>query len=793
MENISNIPIGFIKIKLMYDGIIKYITGSNLFFKPLLPLDAKAIKYGDIEQTLSKLAGESLLSKYKEKILVAARDNKTFSEDISVSISGKKQELSTVRIASVIEDRQVFVYLLALDSSSEVGINDLVTTLCDIHLINSISKDVQFKYNVLKDILYMPYMKPDGKLGYTEINDYKSANYINYVHPEYREAFSEILDGTWAGVRNDKGCFEYRGKFINSKCYTWIKFNFIYIRNENKDIVSIIGRLSDIQAEKRAQRKLEMKLRTDSATGLLNKVATETITTEIFKGLSKSDDKFDYYILVIDVDNFKFINDSYGHYLGDRAIKIVSKILKKHFRNTDVIGRIGGDEFFILLKNISKEMVEKKCYDMLKNLKEEEFAMSLSIGISKYGKDGRDYITLFSKADIAMYQAKVSNKGKKVVFYDSTYNENSLHEKKENLKIKKQDNILLIANNEKCIDDIKLAISKDFNFIVCRTLNEWLMKYNKTKDKINLIIIDDEPFIMSKMEELSSLIKEIKSSEVPIMMLVEDINNVKEETIYSLGADDVILKPVLPKTCLNRVKGIIELHNIRKHLKEAELKSEENLRKQYKKIESSQFEILLKMNTLIEFRDFDNNNQHHCEKICEYVKILLEELSYTYPNMYGYNEEQIRIISKAAMLHDIGKITIPEYVLLKNDEFSEQERKMMRNHTVKGGQIIEHILEDKGSLYYNTCMHIALYHHEKYDGSGYPFGLKNNQIPIEAQITGLADTYDKLTSGRAYKKKISHNEAVEKILSQKTKYSKECLLCFENISDVFQDIKNKFI
>lgn len=173
--------------------------------------------------------------------------------------------------------------------------------------------------------------------------------------------------------------------------------------------------------------------------------------------------------------------------------------------------------------------------------------------------------------------------------------------------------------------------------------------------------------------------------------------------------------------------------------------------------------------SVIESRDF--SAEHHCQKMRLFTEVLLEKVRKYCPE-YHLTKEQCDKISFAAMMHDMGKISIPDRILQKPGRLTHDEFQIIKNHTRKGRQIFDHVLQtmtEKDEEYelFRYCAEVCMYHHERFDGGGYPAGLKNNEIPISAQVVGLVDAYDALISERIYKPACDLDEAFDMIVEGK--------------------------
>lgn len=197
-------------------------------------------------------------------------------------------------------------------------------------------------------------------------------------------------------------------------------------------------------------------------------------------------------------------------------------------------------------------------------------------------------------------------------------------------------------------------------------------------------------------------------------------------------------------------------------------------------------ELLLEyLISVIESRDFFA--EHHCEKVKRFTEIILEKVRQFCPE-YKLKKRDCEYISFAAMMHDLGKIAIPDHILHKPGKLTFEETQIMQNHTRKGRRIFENIQNAMGQEnmeyeLFRYCAEVCMYHHERFDGGGYPMGLKKNEIPISAQVVGLADAYDALVSERIYKPAYSREEAFEMIMKG------ECGVFNPRLTEIFSMVR----
>ncbi|MGN0290946.1 MAG: diguanylate cyclase, partial [Lachnospiraceae bacterium] len=233
------------------------------------------------------------------------------------------------------------------------------------------------------------------------------------IHKEDREKYDKVLRGMLE--KEIEGAFEYRALVEQEDGIVhsvWHKAYYKSIAGNSGKIIRIIGRIRNIDKEKRMQDQLLEKSRRDAMTGLLNKQALRDDIEEFFAEEPEGIHAF----MVIDIDNFKKINDTFGHIFGDTIIKEVAEKISNKFRGMDMMGRVGGDEFVVCMKYTTIEHALEKAHSLCESVRKKysgecaQRIITCSVGISIYGEDGMDYETLFRKADLAMYRAKVSGK-----------------------------------------------------------------------------------------------------------------------------------------------------------------------------------------------------------------------------------------------------------------------------------------------------------------------------------------------------------------------------------------------
>lgn len=303
-------------------------------------------------------------------------------------------------------------------------------------------------------------------------------------------------------------------------------------------------------------------------------------------------------------------------------------------------------------------------------------------------------------------------------------------------------NIKIAVNGEKCLDVV-------------------------SKNKIDMILLDVMMPVLDGYETCKILKQNEDTKNIPIIFLTAKSSIKDEEQGLELGAIDFLSKPISPSIVKARVKTHLENAEYQKLLENKSKWLENEVEKKLSQINKLQDATLMVMISLAEFRDEETGN--HIKRTQEFIAILATKLSqfekYTDILNLGY----INNLVKSAPLHDIGKVAIPDNILLKPAKLNDEELIIMRTHPAKGLEILnkakEYLKEDSDFL--TIASEIAGGHHEKWDGTGYPKGLKEEEIPLSARLMALADVYDALTSARPYKKPFSHEEATNFITVNK--------------------------
>ncbi|MCD6258799.1 MAG: two-component system response regulator [Helicobacteraceae bacterium] len=319
------------------------------------------------------------------------------------------------------------------------------------------------------------------------------------------------------------------------------------------------------------------------------------------------------------------------------------------------------------------------------------------------------------------------------------------------------------------------------------------LEYLRTKTKPDLILLDILMPELSGYEVIEQIKKDSSLRDIPVIFLTAKESMKDEQKGFTLGAADYITKPVSVPILHARIKTQLENKKAADFLKDQNHYLEAEVLKRTHDLLAIENVAILAMASLAETRDSETGL--HIRRTQNYVKILAKKLQ-DHPKFSDFlTPENITILYKSAPLHDIGKVGIPDAILLKPAKLTSQEFEIMKTHTTLGKEAIEHAEQQLGYEidFLKIAKEIVHSHQEKYDGSGYPLGLKGEEIPIAARLMAIADVYDALISERVYKKAYSHKEAVEIMREGRgSHFDPDVLDAFLEIEEEFYAIAKRF-
>ena len=305
---------------------------------------------------------------------------------------------------------------------------------------------------------------------------------------------------------------------------------------------------------------------------------------------------------------------------------------------------------------------------------------------------------------------------------------------------------------------LKQIFSPDYHIQEAENGRDGLQAILSGPDRFCAVLLDVVMPEMDGLEVLRRLSQAGLPGRLPIFLITAEANDRVLHEAYGLGVMDVISKPVIPYVVQRRVNSVVELFRARRRLGSQVERQQSELLRQAEQIIQLNQGMIEALSTAIEFRSGESGD--HVRRIHDITEYLLRHT----PLGRGFSQEDIRDIALASIMHDVGKIAIPDAILNKPGKLTAEEFAVMKTHTVQGAELLEKIPQMRELGAYKYAWDIARHHHERWDGRGYPDGLAGDDISIWAQIVSLADVYDALISRRVYKEAFPWQRALEMIV-----------------------------
>ncbi len=543
------------------------------------------------------------------------------------------------------------------------------------------------------------------------------------------------------------------------------------------DISLLYHAANHISAAFIALEKMHHLVTRDPLTGAFNRIR---LNEEIERAWLTSH-RYDYSmaIIIVDVDHFKTLNDTFGHNVGDETLCAFAKIMQEASRTTDIIARYGGDEFVAILPRADKEdavafgeRLMKKTREYTLEKEGNKIKLSISIGISTSLNHTKpaSYSELLIQADQALYTAKNSGRNRICIWPDHTCSsivENiiatNIPDTEDNhayeiAEIKEQvGRILLVDDDEPILKVIKAMLNFDGYEVDTFTTATEALEHLKTKHGYYNILMTDLGLpdmngleVLHKANELDdSIIKIVISGQATVDNAINALRK---------GAHDFIQKPVIKEQLSIMIKHALEFHKLKRENKRHQIHLEETVNKRSAQLAATleetkrSYEFTLEaMVAMLDARE--RHTAKHSIRTRSMAIILAKHI--------GVPKEDINNIASGALLHDIGKIGIPDSVLLKEGPLTDEQWVIMKKHPQIGYDVI------KTSPYLKDAAQIVYQHQERHDGNGYPQHLKGEEICIGARIFSVIDAYDAMRSKRVYRGPIPPEAAIADLIQNK--------------------------
>ncbi len=487
-------------------------------------------------------------------------------------------------------------------------------------------------------------------------------------------------------------------------------------------------------------------------------------------------------VAMIDLDDFKIYNDTFGHDAGDLALTTVVGIIKDNIRRTDMLIRMGGDEFLLVMPDIAEQAFADKLNQIQGKIHSSkvpgysQLRLSVSIGGVLSGSVSTVERAI-RKADQFMYQAKTC-KNMVVTEHDEQLKEQQESVNNNGSKAYKY-RILVVDDSEMNREILSEILNEEYDIIEADSGDTCIDMLRKYETGISLVLLDIVMPGMDGFGVLNYMNRHHYLEDIPVIMISSEDSTETVRRAYEMGVSDYINRPFDAGVVHRRVYNTIKLYAKQRRLIAL------ITNQVYEKEKNNRMMVGI-LSQIVEFRNGESGS--HVLNINIFTGMLLESLV-QHTDKYDLSWSERLLITTASALHDIGKIGIDDKILNKPGRLTDEEFKIMQNHTIIGASILENMGSYQDEELMKVAYQICRWHHERYDGKGYPDGLKGDEIPISAQVVSLADVYDALVSERVYKKAYSHEKAIEMITNGECGCFNPILL--ECLLDIQDRIKRK--
>lgn len=557
-----------------------------------------------------------------------------------------------------------------------------------------------------------------------------------------RKALS--LDTVREAIKSGRKYEVYGGTKFGQNAIDYKKLSFMPCGNGRYAFLAIsdFGSLADYYNEE--LRRMAEGTRLDILTGAYTRNYYETEMKHA---------SFAGGVALIDIDDFKLCNDLYGHDVGDLALIETSKAIRSNIMEKDILIRYGGDELLLLLPEATPErmdsVLEKIRADVSEVKNGKLGGIRLSISVGGVMTDKGPITDAVYRADRIMYLAK---RQKNTVMTDRKIESNS---EKQSGDDKERPHVLIVDDSEFNRELLCGILGESFEILEADSGKEGLKLLRRYGTQISVVLLDIIMPEMNGFDVLDEMNREHWLDNIPVIMISADDSDENIRRAFDLGVTDYICRPFDAKVAERRIRNTITLNLKQRRM--LSLLAEQSRDKE--KIGQMMVDIL--SNTVCYV---NGESGQHIRNIQRITAILLERLLLK-TDRYRLSFQDCVMISTASALHDIGKVGINTFILNKPGILTPEEYEVMKKHTLIGEHILKsgELSEFREEPLLKTAEQICRWHHERYDGSGYPDGLSGEEIPIAAQVVSIADVFDALMSKRSYKEALSAEVALRMI------------------------------
>lgn len=360
-----------------------------------------------------------------------------------------------------------------------------------------------------------------------------------------------------------------------------------------------------------------------------------------------------------------------------------------------------------------------------------------------------------------------------------------------------RDTILILEDDEASRTKLAEIFRGEYKILEVTNEKDGIEVLRNHASSLALVLVNLMIPVRDNFQVLGRLSERKFPNQIPFIMITSEETAEYEKKAYEYGIISYIKKPIHPEIVKHLVDNVIQVFQYKTKLEVTVRNQTEKLKKQNSMLkmmaerQKHMNEVLIEsLSNIVEFRNLES--EQHIKRIRQFTICLGTSVMKLYPE-YGLTEEKIDLIGWASSLHDIGKIVIPDHIILKPGKLAADEYEVIKSHTTKGAEIIEKVIHLDSKAFCDYAYDIARHHHEKYDGNGYPDGLKGEEISIAAQIVSLVDVYDALSSRRVYKAAYKTDKVYQMIINgQSGAFSSKLLKAFTEVRKQFEVIVKKY-
>mgnify|MGYP001700737968 FL=1 len=453
-------------------------------------------------------------------------------------------------------------------------------------------------------------------------------------------------------------------------------------------------------------------------------------------------------VAVLRVDDFKAANDVYGRYAGNSVLETVAGVLRRNLGEKDRLIRRGEDRLLLLLPEVGQSDFGQKLEHLRLQLAAagvpgySHLHISVSIG-GVWIRDGEVSAAVEHAERLATYAQMQKN----------TVITEQQPERTATAPVHRRQSVLIVDDSELNRKTLGQMLGSRFDIAEAASGEACLQLLEQNATGISIVLLDIHMPGIDGFTVLEEMNQKNLLEQIPVIMISSEDTVDAVRRAFDLGASDYISRPFDAKVVYQRIINTIQLYAKQRRLSAmaADLA--------FEKERASRMMIGI-LSQVVEKRNGESRD--HVQRVAQLTSMLLAGLAQK-TDRYPLTREMRRTIATAAALHDIGKMEICEDLLHKEGPLTEAERRTLQSHTLLGAQMLEEQPECRDDAFARTAYNICRWHHERYDGGGYPDGLQGEQIPIEAQVVGLADVYERLVSRPVDGHARTHSEVVQMI------------------------------